>query len=215
MNSEIKQENEKIKPEEPELSNLDTTEQKEKLESGDDKGEEAVSKERKRGLETGVESPDTSNKRTAISDSETNTQYDPNDYVHRNRQYPSFSYDKTVATLEAPPVKYTTNVQHKSYNGYQAPKPENEIYHPESYKFDTIGDPNNKYSALDYCVKDISIRCLLFSEEAGAIIGKGGGTIANIRNLTGCRITISDNKNKETERVLTCTGTTPNVGKVY
>eukprot|EP00048_Salpingoeca_helianthica_P022812 m.20486 g.20486 ORF g.20486 m.20486 type:complete len:391 (-) comp7854_c0_seq1:315-1487(-) len=61
----------------------------------------------------------------------------------------------------------------------------------------------------------LTMRCLMSFKQAGTVIGKGGATVAKLRQDTGCRITISENLGMDQDRVLEATGDQEAVAKVF
>jgi len=62
--------------------------------------------------------------------------------------------------------------------------------------------------------KVISIRSLVTSKEAGAIIGKGGKNVTEVRDATGVKAAVSPVVEGVNERILTVTGTLDTIPKV-
>jgi len=63
--------------------------------------------------------------------------------------------------------------------------------------------------------KVISIRSLVTSKEAGAIIGKGGKNVKEVRDATGVKAAVSPVVEGVNERILTVTGTLDTIPKAY
>ncbi|CDS12238.1 hypothetical protein LRAMOSA04433 [Lichtheimia ramosa] len=61
----------------------------------------------------------------------------------------------------------------------------------------------------------LTLRALLSSKEAGAVIGKGGKNIAELRDSTGVKVGISKVVQGVPDRVLTAVGTVESVAKAY
>jgi len=62
--------------------------------------------------------------------------------------------------------------------------------------------------------KIINIRSLITSKEAGAIIGKGGKNVKEVRDATGVKAAVSPVVEGVNERILTVTGTLDTIPKV-
>jgi len=62
--------------------------------------------------------------------------------------------------------------------------------------------------------KVISIRSLVTTKEAGAIIGKGGKNVKEVRDATGVKAAVSAVIEGVNERILTVTGTLDTIPKV-
>ncbi|KAG4105691.1 hypothetical protein H8356DRAFT_1347567 [Neocallimastix lanati (nom. inval.)] len=63
--------------------------------------------------------------------------------------------------------------------------------------------------------KIISIRSLVTSKEAGAIIGKGGKNVKEVRDATGVKAAVSPVVEGVNERILTVTGTLDTIPRAY
>jgi len=63
--------------------------------------------------------------------------------------------------------------------------------------------------------KTISIRSLVTSKEAGAIIGKGGKNVKEVRDATGVKAAVSPVVEGVNERILTVIGTLDTIPKAY
>jgi len=63
--------------------------------------------------------------------------------------------------------------------------------------------------------KVISIRSLVTTKEAGAIIGKGGKNVKEVRDATGVKAAVSAVIEGVSERILTVTGTLDTIPKAY
>jgi len=63
--------------------------------------------------------------------------------------------------------------------------------------------------------KTISIRSLVTSKEAGAIIGKGGKNVKEVRDATGVKAAVSPVVEGVNERILTVTGNLDTIPKAY
>ncbi|OUM59111.1 hypothetical protein PIROE2DRAFT_35772, partial [Piromyces sp. E2] len=63
--------------------------------------------------------------------------------------------------------------------------------------------------------KSISIRSLVTSKEAGAIIGKGGKNVKEVREATGVKAAVSPVVEGVNERILTVTGTLDTIPKAF
>ena len=59
------------------------------------------------------------------------------------------------------------------------------------------------------------IRAIISTKMVGAVIGRGGSTVRNIREETGTRITISEPVPGSNERILTASGNLEGVAKAY
>ncbi|KAI8831006.1 hypothetical protein BJ741DRAFT_567730 [Chytriomyces cf. hyalinus JEL632] len=64
-------------------------------------------------------------------------------------------------------------------------------------------------------VKPITMRAIITMKEAGMIIGKNGKNVAEIRETSGARVTVSENVNGATERVVTIVGPLDTVAKAF
>ncbi|KAJ1563337.1 hypothetical protein HK405_002429 [Cladochytrium tenue] len=64
-------------------------------------------------------------------------------------------------------------------------------------------------------IKTIQMRALIFTKEAGIIIGKHGKNVADIREQSGARVTVSENVPGAMERVLTISGPIDAVAKAF
>ena len=74
---------------------------------------------------------------------------------------------------------------------------------------DAAGSPSTetKRSAVD-------LRAIVSSREAGTIIGKGGATVAELRERTGCKAGVSKAVPGVQERVLSVAGSTESISQV-
>ncbi|KAJ3041924.1 hypothetical protein HDV00_008433 [Rhizophlyctis rosea] len=61
----------------------------------------------------------------------------------------------------------------------------------------------------------MSMKCVVSTKEAGIIIGKQGKNVAEIRALSGAKVTISDHTPGAHERIVTVTGMLDVVAKAY
>jgi predicted RNA-binding protein YlqC (UPF0109 family) len=52
----------------------------------------------------------------------------------------------------------------------------------------------------------ISLRAIVYTKDAGVIIGKGGKNVSEIRELSGAKVTISEMVSGAVERILTVSG---------
>lgn len=59
----------------------------------------------------------------------------------------------------------------------------------------------------------ISVRGLVATKEAGVVIGRGGANVAEIRQLTGAKVNVSENVFGAPDRVVTITGTPEQVAR--
>lgn len=75
---------------------------------------------------------------------------------------------------------------------------------------------NTELLDLDENLKQrvISLRSIVTTKEAGAIIGKGGKNVKEVRETTNVKAGISKVVEDVKERILTVTGTLDNVAKV-
>jgi polyribonucleotide nucleotidyltransferase len=68
----------------------------------------------------------------------------------------------------------------------------------------------NSQNAQRFC-----LRSLVYTKEAGIIIGKGGKSISEIRDYSSSKVTVSEAVPTAIERVLTVVGSSDNVVKAY
>lgn len=61
----------------------------------------------------------------------------------------------------------------------------------------------------------IAMRALIHNQDAGLIIGKGGASVAEIRQEAGARVTVSEHIPGVSERILTITGPLDHVAKAF
>ena len=59
----------------------------------------------------------------------------------------------------------------------------------------------------------ISMRALITSKDAGVVIGRQGKNVADVREQSGARITVSEQIHGSTERILTISGPLDAVAK--
>jgi len=89
---------------------------------------------------------------------------------------------------------------------------------PETTATESLEDKiNTEKLDLDESLKTktISIRSLVTSKEAGAIIGKGGKNVKEVRDATGVKAAVSPVVEGVNERILTVTGTLDTIPKAY
>jgi len=89
---------------------------------------------------------------------------------------------------------------------------------PEATTVESIEDKINtqKLDLEDRLkTKIISIRSLITSKEAGAIIGKGGKNVKEVRDITGVKAAVSPVVEGVNERILTVTGNLDTIPKAY
>ncbi|KAJ3018549.1 UNVERIFIED_CONTAM: hypothetical protein HDU68_011093, partial [Siphonaria sp. JEL0065] len=67
----------------------------------------------------------------------------------------------------------------------------------------------------DDLAKQMSMRAIISMKEAGMIIGKNGKNVADIRDSSGAKVTVSENVQGAAERVLTIVGPLDTVAKAF
>lgn len=73
----------------------------------------------------------------------------------------------------------------------------------------------NNLSEGDLATAILTLRSLISTREAGAIIGKGGKTISDLCEHTGVKAGVSKSASGLQERILTVSGTLENISKAY
>ncbi|KAK6098840.1 RNA binding protein, heterogenous nuclear RNP-K like protein [Batrachochytrium dendrobatidis] len=64
-------------------------------------------------------------------------------------------------------------------------------------------------------VPEMTLRSLVSTKEAGVVIGKGGASVANVRQIASVKVGVSKVVPSVSERILTVVGPLPNVAKAY
>ncbi|KAG0165705.1 RNA binding protein, heterogenous nuclear RNP-K like protein, partial [Apophysomyces sp. BC1015] len=62
-------------------------------------------------------------------------------------------------------------------------------------------------------LNELTLRALISSKEAGVVIGKGGKNVAELRESTGVKASVSQSVQGVQERILTVTGSLEGVAK--
>ncbi|KAI9333138.1 hypothetical protein BDR26DRAFT_868645 [Obelidium mucronatum] len=81
---------------------------------------------------------------------------------------------------------------------------------------DPAGGPGQAAAPTgDELVKQMSMRAIISMKEAGMIIGKNGKNVADIRDSSGAKVTVSENVSGAAERVLTIVGPLDTIAKAF
>jgi heterogeneous nuclear rnp K-like protein len=78
----------------------------------------------------------------------------------------------------------------------------------------TTGDPSSSTSAPPPPAGNIHMRCLIVTQDASIIIGKGGSHVNEIREKSGARVMVSESIPGNPERILNVSGPLDAVSKV-
>ncbi|KAH6597544.1 hypothetical protein BASA61_003113 [Batrachochytrium salamandrivorans] len=62
---------------------------------------------------------------------------------------------------------------------------------------------------------EMTLRSLVSTKEAGIVIGKGGASVAHVRQIASVKVGVSKVVSSVSERILTVVGPLPNVSKAY
>jgi poly(rC)-binding protein 2/3/4 len=78
----------------------------------------------------------------------------------------------------------------------------------------TSGEPSSSTSAAPPPAGNIHMRCLIVTQDASIIIGKGGSHVNEIREKSGARVMVSESIPGNPERILNVSGPLDAVSKV-